>query len=404
MAVAWCINAYDCSWNLIRTLEQLQSSNIGVWVQYTAPNPLDDKKINYIKYTDKCGCTCTLSWENEILIYSTNWVIKNLSLTNDNTNERVIVKWNDIFGSNWLKTVVRYKTGSAPTSLTDWTLAVEETTKNQYATNGYWVSWLSDDTTYYFSVFGVDTDGTVINVQNGQIKTEFWYVPNANTLFFLKNDWDIKDYSSYNHTMNRKWTSAFATLSSWKKVLDLSWSNYIYSNQFTEANNKTTFTMHIWAKFKSVPSFDWSLWWWCWRNKNESSTYDRWWARFQRTDQWTRSQAWVLVWINSTAWLNVYRFINISTTDFVLFSVAINWWTYKVYRNWTLIWTQTWDTIRWWSSTWPRFQLWWAVHTDWTEWIQWIPVYIWESVLEDRTETDSQVLEFFNKTKSHYWL
>ena len=188
MAVAWCINAYDCSWNLIRTLEQLQSSNIGVWVQYTAPNPLDDKKINYIKYTDKCGCTCTLSWENEILIYSTNWVIKNLSLTNDDTNERVIVKWNDIFGSNWLKTVVRYKTGSAPTSLTDWTLAVEETTKNQYATNGYWVSWLSDDTTYYFSVFGVDTDGTVINVQSKAITTSF-FLAKYQRVEYIQSTW-----------------------------------------------------------------------------------------------------------------------------------------------------------------------------------------------------------------------
>ena len=291
MAVAWCINAYDCSWNLIRTLEQLQSSNIGVWVQYTAPNPLDDKKINYIKYTDKCGCTCTLSWENEILIYSTNWVIKNLSLTNDDTNERVIVKWNDIFGSNWLKTVVRYKTGSAPTSLTDWTLAVEETTKNQYATNGYWVSWLSDDTTYYFSVFGVDTDGTVINVQSKAITTSFflakyqrveyitsswwqyidtWYKWNQNTEFEVK----VRMTSTNSANQMRPWWDMWTNTSNSISVVFRNGSNYdsvnnrfwwtvaqLYTSDtplntdFTVITNKNWFYLNWTSKSRS-----WSVW------------------------------------------------------------------------------------------------------------------------------------------------
>ena len=174
MAVAWCINAYDCSWCLIRTLECLQSSNIGVGVQYCAPNPLDDKRLDYIKYTDKCWCVQCLSWENEILIYATNGVIKNLTLTNDDVNEKVVVKWNDLFGSNWKKTVVRYKTWWYPTSITDWTLAVEELTMNQYSSTWYSVSWLSDSTTYYFSVFAVDLDDTIIDVQTKSITTDFF--------------------------------------------------------------------------------------------------------------------------------------------------------------------------------------------------------------------------------------
>ena len=173
MANAWCINAISCDWCLIQTLQQLDSSNIWVWVQFTAPNPLDDKRFDYIKYTDKCWNTCCLSWENEILIYATNWTIKNLTLTNDDANEVVNVKRSDVFWSNRKKTVVRYKTWWYPTSITDWTLAVEELVQNQYASTWYNVSWLSDWTTYYFSAFAVAQDDTIIVVQSSSITPSF---------------------------------------------------------------------------------------------------------------------------------------------------------------------------------------------------------------------------------------
>ena len=37
MAVAGCINAYDCAGCYLTTLQQLQSDNIGVAINYTAP-------------------------------------------------------------------------------------------------------------------------------------------------------------------------------------------------------------------------------------------------------------------------------------------------------------------------------------------------------------------------------
>ena len=250
MAVAWCINAYDCSWCLIRTLEQLQSSNIGVWVQYTAPNPLDDKKIDYIKYTDKCWNTCCLTWENEILIYATNWVIKNLTLTNDDVNEAVVVKWNDIFWSNRAKTVVRYKTGSAPVSPTDWTLAVEETTKNQYSTNWFSVTGLSDSTTYYFSVFALDIDGTMIDVQNNTITTDFvfaWY----QKVEYIQSSW----------TQYFKLWNQFKT--SYKSVIDFQmdtiWWDYI--PLWMRNTNWTRYWLDVWNWYFTIIS-----WWNDWTN------------------------------------------------------------------------------------------------------------------------------------------
>ena len=178
MAVAGCINAYDCAGCYLTTLQQLQSDNIGVAINYTAPWEYWRRQLDYIKYTDKCGCTCCLTGENELRIVATQWVIKNFTLTNDDTNEVVNVKWNDLFGSNRAYTMVRYKTWSYPTSITDWTLAVKETTQNQYSVSWYNVSGLTDWTTYYFTAFAVSQDGTIIVVQQKTITTDFifaWY-------------------------------------------------------------------------------------------------------------------------------------------------------------------------------------------------------------------------------------
>lgn len=71
----------------------------------------------------------------------------------------------------WKETVVRYKAGSAPTSATDGTVAVVETTRNQYASTPLTVTGLTNGVTYYISVFpkstsgGINTDGSqIVNV------------------------------------------------------------------------------------------------------------------------------------------------------------------------------------------------------------------------------------------------
>ena len=60
MAVAGCINAYDCAGCYLTTLQQLQSDNIGVAINYTAPWEYWRRQLDYIKYTDKC-------WKNKWL-------------------------------------------------------------------------------------------------------------------------------------------------------------------------------------------------------------------------------------------------------------------------------------------------------------------------------------------------
>mgnify|MGYP002711180337 CR=1 FL=1 len=81
---------------------------------------------------------------------------------------KVTIKWTDptdivVDGavlSQWQKTVLMYKQGTVPpTSLNDGTIAVEETTRNQYQDTGYGIS-LADGNDYSFSLFAISTDGT----------------------------------------------------------------------------------------------------------------------------------------------------------------------------------------------------------------------------------------------------
>lgn len=378
MAVAWCINAYDCSWILIRTLEQLQSSNIGVWVQYTAPNPLDDKKIDYIKYTDKCWNTCCLTWENEILIYATNWVIKNLTLTNDDTNEAVVVKWNDIFWSNRAKTVVRYKTGSAPVSPTDWTLAVEETTKNQYSTNWFSVTGLSDSTTYYFSVFALDIDGTMIDVQSSSITTDFGRKPSANTLLYMPLNWNAKDEVSWTN-WTRRWTATYVTLASWLKVAHINYSHNMITPTIAM---DTEMTVAWWLLNNSWDVFFRADRSWTPRSfyqlQVNSSKLGWWWFWLTWTWYWWNG------WVSSNWWF---------------FCVIVCWNnSIKVYSNWTLVYEWTWINFAW------RTQWWWlwydqssssSVNADW---------YFSNLIIEKKKRTLTDITKMFNKTKAQYGL
>nr|DAR51372.1 MAG TPA: tail collar fiber protein [Caudoviricetes sp.] len=64
----------------------------------------------------------------------------------------------------WKSTIVRYKAGSAPTSATDGTVAVIETTHNQYQSNPLVITGLTNGVAYYISVFP--------KAENGAINTE----------------------------------------------------------------------------------------------------------------------------------------------------------------------------------------------------------------------------------------
>lgn len=100
----------------------------------------------------------------------------------------VTVSWDDpeatkTVGDNtaiWAKTVLVYKQGSvAPNSPADGTIAVTETTRNQYASAGYEATGLTDGEQYTFSLFAVSTDETPSDAVSAT--AELWATLTVNT-------------------------------------------------------------------------------------------------------------------------------------------------------------------------------------------------------------------------------
>ena len=369
MANAWCINAYDCNGCLIQTLQNLDSACIGVGVQYTAPNPLDDKRLDYIKYTDKCWCVQCLSAENEILIYATNGVIKNLTLTNDDVNEAIKIKWNDIFWSNRAKTVVRYKTWSYPVSITDGTLAVEETTKNQYSSTPFSLSGVLDETTYYITAFAVDSNNVVIWTQQTTITTNFWWHPSANTLayFPFESDW-----------------------------LDALW-NYTLSNTWTQQTLWRRFTSQ--SLFTSTPT-----------NVNTAV------VRLKLNSIWTANYVQVMRCIARN--LCFYVQWNPNNPCFWTYIQPNNyeWWSHLIW-TWQryLIWitrSKSWSTttLKWYVNgvEYSIYSWWMPSDTPDNSWLiftnQSVNMDLSRFIMENKTWSQSEIQDYFNKTRSKYGL
>lgn len=135
----------------------------------------------YWRYEQPNGTDWTAGWV--VFKSLNNPYIQNFNLENDEDNEAILISWKDpsFKPSNpqqWAKTVVRYSTSNYPTTPTDWTLAVEETTKDQYETTPYSLTGVLDETTYYFSIFALDQNNTIIDVQSNSITVEF-LVPSA---------------------------------------------------------------------------------------------------------------------------------------------------------------------------------------------------------------------------------
>lgn len=384
MANAWCINAYDCNGCLIQTLQNLDSACIGVGVQYTAPNPLDDKRLDYIKYTDKCWCVQCLSAENEILIYATNGVIKNLTLTNDDVNEAIKIKWNDIFWSNRAKTIVRYKTWSYPTSITDGTLAVEETTKNQYSSIPFSLSGVLDETTYYISAFAVDSNGTIIDMQSMNITTDFMWTPWIDTMLYIPMNTDFSDHSQNLVSISNTNVQLNTSILSWK------WVWYFYSNShlnFTLDTMKHDFTISFFMKstetlWYNVTRVFYSMWWttlavWRWWTSSKLNFSD------QKTNEVTAN--------NMTVFDKQRHFVTVvytySNQMLYLYSDAIlrASWTSVPYTN-----TATQQAI------------WYFVYSPTSDYyFRW---YASELIVEKKWRTQEELTKYFNKMKSIYWI
>ncbi len=88
------------------------------------------------------------------------------NITTKGSDSKVIISWNDpedsvidgIALATWAGTKLIMKKGSAPADEEDGTLVVNNTVRNQYAVNGYEISGLENNQTYYFYFIPYTTD------------------------------------------------------------------------------------------------------------------------------------------------------------------------------------------------------------------------------------------------------
>ena len=79
-------------------------------------------------------------------------------------NTKVTINWTDPDekeGCKWAGTKLVYKAGGYPESVSDGTIAVDNKVKDQYKTNGFEISSLTNGTTYYFQLFPYSELGSV---------------------------------------------------------------------------------------------------------------------------------------------------------------------------------------------------------------------------------------------------
>jgi hypothetical protein len=200
--------------------------------------------------------------------------------------------------------------------------------------------------------------------------------PWTNTMIYYPFRWDISDHSGNNRNATASWTVVYQT-----NYIDLSNA----SLAFPLLTYSCPFTVSIWYNLFSERSADYRFVYWI-SGSNIISNIMIWhkynWGYVVQTDKpsfkdlqlWTQSPVsarydWV--------WHNVISSFSTSGTSF--------------YKDGVLLWTNTWWTG---SDT--------AVGSDINSSMQWM--YCWEFIIDGTAWTQQEVTDYYNLTKSNYWL
>jgi len=309
--------------------------------------------------------------------------IQDLMLQNDSDNEAILISWKDPRVLSWNKTIIRYSTTDYPANLTDWTLAIEETTRNQYVLTPYSLVGVSDQTTYYFTAFALDSNNVIIDTETATITTEFGRQPWVNTIAYypLETNGDEASWKSWLNI-----TTTWITFSNNVAILD--------GNQRATVNSITWYkTICFW--FKKTNDVNWMIitqwntdgyiqlrtngfaaawtWWWSFNND-----YTAWWS--------TPSNVWRLCVITQTVANDSW-----SSTWSMKFYLSDFWW---------VSWVRQYDTTNHYLN-WGITRIGWSGNTSYPY------ALIWEMsqlIFESTERTAQEISDYYNQTKWNYGL
>lgn len=201
--------------------------------------------------------------------------------------------------------------------------------------------------------------------------------PLESTVLYLPLYEDLEE-KTWNSNITNYWVSL--TNISWVKCWYFNWSSRIETNisTFTNVNH----TLAAWSK----------------RN---------WWD-----SAWIicSNPCWVFNWdviYPNSAWDKyVYQSYTTSSNGFVIESnnlnqsewhcVVFTWW--KLYIDWILQWSGSW-----WYTGWQKYTIWWhTTNSSCTR--KFLTWYIWDVVIDNSAWNEQQVIDYYKKTKTRYFV
>lgn len=241
------------------------------------------------------------------------------------------------------------------------------------------------------------TDITRIKIWNQEVTKVFvgseqirpsWWQPWANTIAYYPLNWNLNDNSGNGYNLTNSWTT-FITLASWKQVLSVEQAS-AYNNSFTYDLSGKDFTISYFVKdtaqriwYSDFPYI---------RLYNSSNS-----VLYENKHAWPSQRN--LVWA---------RINNNYPWDVERYNIDENWHSYfyvynntdrvqKLYVDWNLVSTAQpiSNPI---STACAKLQvggLWYKgqVHFQ-----------MWDLIIEDKVRTAQEIADYYNKTKSQYWI
>ena len=228
------------------------------------------------------------------------------------------------------------------------------------------------------------------NWQEKQIYPAGWK-PWSNTIAYYKfnGNWNDSSWNWLNLTMNNV---TYSTLSSWISVAYFNGSAYWLNTSLSKT--LTEWTQSIWI---------------CKSRNTDSETFTQIGSVSPTDWEWSIKTYWTStgnIWTTLYYWGFIYRWYNNTwISNWTWIHVVVVWWSggNKLYVNWQQV---TLSYVYWNSSTSfgsraftilsiGRHR---AASADWMQW------YVSEWIVEDKQRTAQEVIDYYNQTKSNYWL
>lgn len=214
------------------------------------------------------------------------------------------------------------------------------------------------------------------------------WLPWENTLLYWPLTENANDYSwnSNNGTVY----SSVSFSSNWAYF---SWSNY------------TTNFIEFPSSFYPWTSFTVSLRIKRWENNKEIRIFSDWWSNYRRV-LWALANDWYMNLLfgngntSQSDWTSIQTYSANTWYNYVLVK---NWASATLYRNWELVWTHTfsYNPNPGWLAVWEYWI--WNIRTTSSSSYTWT-WYIKDYIIENKLWTAQEVQDYYNNTKSLYWI